>query len=360
MSREQTLADGAHSQRCHAVFRVSRLVVRRRATGERHRRMTVRGRMSATPSKGRQSAWLRELAAALVFAMLQTALASAQAPISADPAHFAELRCNAGYSPSSCPDTKAEALQLLSLEHGVLERPLDLREIEMTGPGIVREPGNRGIGMDATSQTQEASVRWDRVVGQILLFTGIQHGVRLTERKTRRELGGPWLRDWFNSASSLLIEPTWSDGGGFFTNYVAHPMAGSVYAYIYRQNHPSDLSMLFGSGGDYVAHLARASTVSALSSLQFELGPLSESSLGNVGIPPHRQKMALVDIVVTPALGAAWMAGEDALDRYVIERLEPKIDNTTFKILIRTFLNPTRSMANVVALEKPWKRHGRS
>ena len=74
---------------------------------------------------------------------------------------------------------------------------------------------------------------------------------------------------------------------------------------------------------------------------------------------PHRYKMAWVDIVVTPALGAVWMAGEDALDRYVIERLERKINNTAFKILSRSFLNPTRSMTNVVAAERPWKRHGR-
>ena len=290
-------------------------------------------------------------AAALVFAMSQTALASTQAPISTDAAHYAEFRCNTSYSAPPCPAPLPEALQLLSLEHAMLERPLDLPHIEMTGPGIVREQGTR---------TKETSVRWDRVVGQILSFTAVQHGFRLTERKTRRELEGPWFRDWFNSASSLFIEPTWSDGGGLFTNYVAHPMGGSVYAYIYRQNDQSDLRMVFGSGGGYIAHLAKASTVSALSSLHFEIGPFSESSLGNVGIPPHRYKMAWVDIVVTPALGAVWMAGEDALDRYVIERLERRINNTAFKILIRIFLNPTRSMANGVAAERPWKRHGRS
>ena len=275
--------------------------------------------MSANPSK-------HACAAALVFAMSQIALASAQAPVSPDAAGYAEFWCNTSDSASPCNGPLLEATR---------------------------------ISGDTISQTKEAGGQWGRVVGQILLFTAAQHGVRLTEKKTRRELGGPWFGDWFNSAASLFIEPTWSDGGGSFTNYVAHPMAGSVYAYIYRQNHPSDLRMRFDSGGEYVAHLVKASTVSAFSSLQFELGPLSESSLGNVGIPPNRQKMAWVDIVVTPALGAVWMAAEDALDRYVIERLEPKIDNAALENLIRIILNPTRSMANVVALEKPWKRHGR-
>jgi hypothetical protein len=317
--------------------------------------------MNATPFQGRYGAISGEhgCAAALVFVMSQTALASAQAPISTDAAHYAEFRCYASYSASSCTDPLPEAPQLLSLEHAMLERPLDLPHIEMTRQGTVREQGTLRIGSDAIPRAKEASVRWARVVGQILSFTAVQHGFRLTERKTRGELDGPWFRDWFNSASSLFIEPTWSDGGGLFTNYVAHPMAGSVYAYIYRQNDPSDSTMVFGSGGGYIAHLAKASTVSALSSLHFEIGPFSEASLGNVGMSPHRSKMAWVDIIVTPALGAVWMAGEDALDRYVIERLERKINNTAFRILIRSFLNPTRSMANVVAGERPWTRHGR-
>ena len=53
------------------------------------------------------------------------------------------------------------------------------------------------------------------------------------------------------------------------------------------------------------------------------------------------------------------MAGEDALDRYVIQRIERKIDNATGRAVIRVLLNPTRSMANLMAGQKPWKRHGR-
>jgi hypothetical protein len=136
-------------------------------------------------------------------------------------------------------------------------------------------------------------------------------------------------------------------------------MAGSVYGYIYRQNDPSGMRMEFGKSKGYVAHLAKASGIAALSSLQWEIGPLSETSLENVGKPPDRYKMAWTDIVITPTLGVAWMAGEDALDRYVIERLERKIDNPAGRVLIRILLNPTRSMASLVAGQKPWKRHGR-
>jgi hypothetical protein len=53
------------------------------------------------------------------------------------------------------------------------------------------------------------------------------------------------------------------------------------------------------------------------------------------------------------------MAGEDALDRYVIKRLEQKINSATGRAVIRVLLNPTRSMANLVAGQTPWTRAGR-
>ena len=204
----------------------------------------------------------------------------------------------------------------------------------------------------------DTDVRWGRVVSQTLSFQAIQHSFLLTEQKARDALRGPWVRDWFQSAASPFVEPHWSDGGTFFVNYIAHPMGGSVYAYIYRQNDPSGMQMEFGKSG-YGVHLAKASGIAALSSLQWEIGPMSESSLENVGKPPDRYKMAWVDIVITPTLGAAWMVGEDALDRYVIKRLERTIDSATGRGVIRVLLNPTRSMANLVAGQKPWKRHAR-
>ena len=207
-------------------------------------------------------------------------------------------------------------------------------------------------------QPDDTDVRWGRIIRQTLSFQAIQHSFLLTEQKARDGLGGPWVRDWFQSAASPFVEPRWSDGGPFLVNYVAHPMGGSVYAYIYRQNDPSGMRMEFGKSG-YAAHLAKASGIAALSSLQWEIGPFSESSIENFGKPPDRYKMAWVDFVITPTLGAAWMAGEDALDRYVIERLERRIDNATGRAVIRVLLNPTRSMATLMAGQKPWKRDTR-
>ena len=204
----------------------------------------------------------------------------------------------------------------------------------------------------------DTSVRWGRVARQTLFVQAIQQSFLLTEQRARGQLGGPFFSEWFQAAASPFVDPHWSDGGTFLVNYIGHPMAGSTYAYIYRQNDPSAMRMEFGSKG-YGAHLAKAMGISALSSVQWEIGPFSESSLENVGRPPDRYKMAWVDFVITPTVGVAWMAGEDALDRYVIQRLERKIDSAAGRAVIRVLLNPTRSMASLVAGQKPWTRAGR-
>jgi len=64
--------------------------------------------------------------------------------------------------------------------------------------------------------------------------------------------------------------------------------------------------------------------------------------------------MAWVDLIVTPTVGAAWLAGEDALDRYVVRRVERNVSNRLVRVIVRSFLNPGRSMSNVLRLKYPW------
>jgi hypothetical protein len=53
------------------------------------------------------------------------------------------------------------------------------------------------------------------------------------------------------------------------------------------------------------------------------------------------------------------VVGEDMLDRYLIRRLEDKISSRVVSFLIRTFLNPTRSFANLLRHKRPWYRDNR-
>ena len=153
-----------------------------------------------------------------------------------------------------------------------LDRCSESRPVAPTSHGRRAGPGDRQRHKSQKRQTLE--VDWEKIASQVLVFTAIQHGVRLTEEKTRRELAGSWARDWFVSASSLFGRPTWSDSGKFLTNYVFHPMGGSVYAHIYKQNDSLGRKLDSGLNREYITHFVRASVVSAVSSVQFEARPI--------------------------------------------------------------------------------------
>jgi hypothetical protein len=191
---------------------------------------------------------------------------------------------------------------------------------------------------------------WKPAVAQALLFLGVQHGYALTQPKTRRDLHGPFFRDYFRSVKSLH---GWADGGRFFTNYVAHPMQGALLASVWVQNDPKGRSARFGRSASYWRGRTKAVAWAAAWSTQFELGPVSQASIGNVGL---HGKQTWVDLVMTPAGGAAWLVAEDALDRFVVRRLESRTDNALARIAARMLLNPTRSAANLLRFQRPWRR----
>lgn len=191
---------------------------------------------------------------------------------------------------------------------------------------------------------------WSSALKQSLVLLSIQHGYALTQPKTRSALRGPFVRDYFRSVGSLR---GWADGGRFFTNYIAHPMQGSVTGFIQIHNDPKGKRLSFGSSKEYWQSRAKALAWSAIWSTQFEIGPLSQASLGNVGLSG---KQTWVDIVITPTLGTALLIAEDAIDRYLIRSIENRSSNFYLKIFARMLLNPTRTMANLLRTEAPWRR----
>jgi len=192
--------------------------------------------------------------------------------------------------------------------------------------------------------------RWGDAAKQSLLFLSVQHGYALTQPKTRRDLHGPFFKDYFRSVRSLH---GWEDGGRFFTNYVAHPMQGSLLGFIQVQNDPAGSRLRFGDGAAYWRSRMKALAWSAAWSTQFEIGPVSQASIGNVGL---HGKQTYVDIVMTPTAGLGLLVAEDALDRYVVERIERRTDNRYARIFSRMAFNPTRTAANLLRFKKPWHR----
>jgi hypothetical protein len=181
-----------------------------------------------------------------------------------------------------------------------------------------------------------------------------------TESGSRADLKGPFFKDYFKSLRSLR---GWDDADPFLVNYIGHPMMGSVTGFIQVQNDPKGVKEEVGLKKSYWRSRLKAFGWSFAYSTQFEIGLASEASLGNIGIRPYgkaKNPMAYGDLVVTPVVGTGWLVGEDLIDRYLIERLEDKIGNRKAVNIIRGFLNPTRSFANLLRGKKPWYRDNRN
>lgn len=198
------------------------------------------------------------------------------------------------------------------------------------------------------------SFEWQPALKQSFTFLTLQQTFRIgTQTGTREELRGPYFKDWFTSVGNIR---GWDDGDSVLANYVGHPMEGAIAGYIQVQNDPRYRKLQFGDNGYWKSRF-KAFIFSAAFSTNYELGPLGDGAIGNVGKQPGTK--GAVDLVVTPTLGLGWMVTEDMLDRHLISRIEHKIHSPAARLLIRSWLNPSRSMANVLRGRWPWWRDDR-
>lgn len=224
------------------------------------------------------------------------------------------------------------------------------------------ESSSRDTKLEADPFLQSPDVRplrtrfdWQAASNQSFFFLGIEHGIRMSQRKTRAELGGRFWEDYRNAVSGL---GGWNDTDSWFTNYVAHPMQGAVTGFIQIQNDPSGMKLEFGDGPDYWRSRTKAMGWAALYSTQFELGLISEASFGNVG--KKRGTMGIVDLVMTPVGGMGLIVVEDAIDKKWVERLELRTASLNRRRMYRMFMNPQRTFANLLRFKKPWHRDTRA
>jgi hypothetical protein len=196
--------------------------------------------------------------------------------------------------------------------------------------------------------------RWRVSFQEALLFTGIMHTFNLaTEAGTRDALNGHWFRNYTDSVSQLR---GWSDSDTFMAPYVGHPIEGSVFGFIQRQNDPKYKLVQYGDGREYWISMLRSMAFAAVWHTQWKIGPISEASIGNVMLHASPGFITLVD---TPTLGFVTMFAEDVTDRYILMGLENRTDNRAIIILARSFLNPGRTFANMMAFRPPWVRDTR-
>jgi hypothetical protein len=205
------------------------------------------------------------------------------------------------------------------------------------------------------NEDEKASFQWSKALRQSAVFLGIQHTFRMmTEQGSRAELRGPFFKDY---ALSVRGYGGWKDGDSLLANYVGHPMMGASSGWIYVHNDPRARRQQFGWTRDYWSSRLRAAVWSAAYSTMFELGPASEASIGNIG--KERWNAGMVDLVITPTLGTGVLILEDLLDRHVVLPIEHQWPNRVVVALTRSWLNPNRSFANMLRLQKPYHRDTR-
>ena len=218
-------------------------------------------------------------------------------------------------------------------------------------PTLILPIRHSAVNHAGKSVADDQSFHWLTAIKQSLLFLGVQHGYAMTQPKTRHDLKGPFFKDYARSVKSLH---GWEDGGRFFTNYVAHPLQGSFLGFIQVQNDPKGMKLSYNESNAYWRSRLKALAWSAAWSTQFEIGPISQASIGNVGL---HGKQTYVDLVVTPVGGFGLLVLEDIVDKHIIRMIERRNSgNFAIRIASRTFLNPTRSVANLLRFKAPWYR----
>jgi hypothetical protein len=220
-------------------------------------------------------------------------------------------------------------------------------------PGVDEEPD--AAQRPALRDTPGGSTDWTRVIGNSLRLASLEHVTRLMlQPDTRRALAGPFIADYVRS---VRRPDGWNDGNPWAVNYIGHPIHGAAAGFVWiagqREKAPP-----VGFSRQFWSSRGEAALWAAAYSLQFELGPFSEASIGNVGM--HPGTTGWVDHIMTPVGALAFMVLEDWVDHKVIVRIERATGNVFLRAALRIALNPSRSMSSMAQGQMPWTRSDRN
>jgi len=201
-----------------------------------------------------------------------------------------------------------------------------------------------------THSPEKGSIAWRSLLRDSIVLLLAQQTYRLTleDSGARESLKGPFFKEWFESVSTLCC---WDDGDRMTTNYMWHPLLGSTSSFVFANNHRASQETPIGNNSRYWKAKGAQGLYSFIYSLNYEIGPLSEASIGNVGLKPG--EMTYCDFVLTPGIGLLISIGEDAARLHVIDRV--KRNHLYWGNTLALLLNPTRSVANVIGGKRPWR-----
>ena len=210
-----------------------------------------------------------------------------------------------------------------------------------------------------SSPSKEASsqrVQWGALFEHDLLFLGVMHSFRIaTEPGTREALEN---HVWGGYLQDLGALHGWSDGDTYYETYLGHPIQGAVSGYMWVHHDPKYRVVEFGKSRDYWMSRLRAYAWSFAEQEQFKVGLLSEATIGQVS--RYCCAYGFNDHIITSNGGIVWIVGGDALDRFVVRKIEDHTTSVPLRVIARVGLNPPLSMANLMDLNYPWHRENRA
>ena len=216
-------------------------------------------------------------------------------------------------------------------------------------------------------------IHWGSLVREWWLWIATEQTERiLKEPKTRTQLSGPFFTDWFHTVSVYHFD-NWNDGGKVITSYLAHPTQGAIAEAIFWQNndHVRFSDQDFHSAA-YRNALLQAFAFASVDAVLWKMGPLSESSIGNVGLPskwwdrdcrqlhiPCVDRTGVSDMVMNEVGGTALTVGFQWLDKHVQKRIEESSQSRALIDATRMLTNPPATVANIMRFRRPWFRDSR-
>jgi hypothetical protein len=217
------------------------------------------------------------------------------------------------------------------------------------------------------------AIHWGSLFREWWTWIAIEQTERIAkEGKTRDQLSGPFFRDWFDSVADYHFD-NWDDGGKYVTSYFCHPMQGAIAEAIFWQNndHVRFSEQDFHSAS-YRHALLQAFAFATVDAVLWKVGPLSESSIGNVGLPTHWwdkdckqihipcvDRTGVSDMVMNEVAGTAMTIGFQFLDKHLQKRIEESTHSRAVIDTTRMLTNPPQTMANLVRFRRPWFRDSR-
>ena len=189
---------------------------------------------------------------------------------------------------------------------------------------------------------------WSKVTLYGLQLTFYEHVMRVaTQDFTREQLKGKFWPEYFDS---IGVPDHWGDKDGWEVNYLGHAISGGAFTRIWMDQREGP----FTTKAAYARSLGRALIYTDVFSVQYEIGPMSEASIGNVGL--NRKDLGWSDYIWTPLGGVLWTVGEDLIDRYALTYIDKHVPFLMARAAARMILNPSRMLANIGQNRAPWSR----